>query len=43
MKKAIVLLLTGAMALSLAACGGQARTIPGTYKAPASSKQRTMC
>ena len=32
MKKAIVLLLTGAMALSLAACGGQARTIPGTYK-----------
>lgn len=32
MKKTIVLLLTLAMALSLAACGGPARVIPGTYK-----------
>ena len=32
MKKITALLLACAMALSLAACGGQTRTIPGTYK-----------
>ena len=32
MKKTAALLLAGAMALSLAACGAPARVIPGTYK-----------